>query len=161
MPLLLLKPVEIEKIKATEMCMKHYIHFLCTSNWSHDHHHCGRCKVLYLATNVCSTKKKKENVVCMRSSIFHVCLYCNKTVISFFFSLRWNVFIHQNKILCKRMSLLYRAWVWLDYSCITALAITQHTWHGNREASSKAHNGCHLQQGYNNHKASMVSSTVL
>lgn len=74
-PLLLLKPVEIEKIKATEMCMKHYIHFLCTSNWSHDHHHCGRCKVLYLATNVCSTKKKKKKMLCACAALSSMCVY--------------------------------------------------------------------------------------
>lgn len=73
-PLLLLKPVEIEKIKATEMCMKHYIHFLCTSNWSHDHHHCGRCKVLYLATNVCSTKKKKRKC-CVHAQLYLPCVF--------------------------------------------------------------------------------------
>lgn len=109
--------------------------------WSHDHDHYGQCKFLYLATNVYSTKKKKKYVY-MCSSIFHACLYCNKSHFIFFFHCTELCSYIKIKILCKRTSLLYSTWVWLDYSCwTTALAITQHTWHGNGEEASKARYG--------------------
>lgn len=79
----------------------------------------------------------------MCSSIFHACLYCNKShFIFFFFHCTELCSYIKIKILCKRTSLLYNTWVWLDYSCLTmALAITQHTRHGNGGEASKARYG--------------------
>lgn len=79
----------------------------------------------------------------MCSSIFHACLYCNKShFIFFFFHCTELCSYIKIKILCKRTSLLYNTWAWLDYSCLTmALAITQHTRHGNGGEASKARYG--------------------
>lgn len=134
-----------DNTEASDVCTKYYIFIfyvqgihLVPWSWS------LWAVRIFVLSNKCIQHQENNTCTCAAPPSMCVHIVTKVTSFSAFFlsSLHWTVFIHQNKILCKRTSLLYSAWVWHDYSCLTmALAMTQHTWHGNVEEASKAHSG--------------------
>lgn len=123
--------------------------------WSHDHHY-GQCELLYLATNVYSTKKKKNGNTCTCAAPSSMRVYIVTKVISFsFFSLHWTVFIHQNKntLQANFASVQYMSVAWLQLFNNGASYNTTHTTWQRRRGLEGTLWLYHLQQVYDNHKA--------